>query len=400
MDNIIGYVRRQSRRFADLPFGEVDALVLAQACYADMPDDVSRLDELSERHGTLPHRLRAFDIRHPLSSLRHAPLPTMTLATLPPPAEAHHMVHVVDPQLVHDLHDALSSSPRYRDVRVGAFSRHFDESAQTQFAAVTYLLDDPDGTLVIAYRGTDDTLVGWREDFNMAFQYPVPAQRQALLYLQSVAKLWPGPIVLTGHSKGGNLAVYAAMNAPTRLAKRIRHVWSLDGPGFPGEVVRSEAWTAVVDKVTKIVPDSSLVGMILETPDPCETVMSSTEGIMQHLAFSWLIDGDAFVRCPDMAASSQTFYRNLNAWMAELTPAQREHAVDGLFAVLEASGATTFAGLMAAMPGALPPMLTAAAGLEPQERRHIGEALRIMAAAALARNKAVSRASRRAGQSI
>ena len=544
MGGIVDYVRNETRTFDELPFTEVDALVFAQLSYASVPDDMSRLRDLLDRYGTLGRRLRAFDPRHPLVSLRmlrHAPFPSMTVAeagrlvrrdeaslggkasaeddgdvdgrgdgaggihgvrgddagsggaaadgasadgaaedgaaedggasdgaaaggtvadgaavdgavtdgavadgtvadgavaadgdgaSAPQgpaadgpsgkgtgvakggePSTAHggtdgrraartdgsdvggdetegfHMLHLADPAAIRAFRSAVADSPRFSSVRVGAFSTEFDRELQTQFAAVTYLLPDADGTMVVAFRGTDDSLVGWKEDFNMAFQYPVPSQRSASAYLQGVASLWDGPYVLTGHSKGGNLGVYAAMNAPASVRTRIRRIYSLDGPGFPGWVVRSAPYAAVTDRVTKIVPDSSIVGMILETPERCEVVRSDAEGIMQHFAFTWQVEGDSFVRCRDMAPSSQTFNQELNAWLSTLTTEQREHAVDALFAVLDASGATSFRGLLRSMPMALPGMIGAIAGLTPDERRHIGTALRILVRAATARNR-------------
>lgn len=175
-------------------------------------------------------------------------------------------VGLVDPQVTHDFYHAVASNPRFSDIEMGAFLEQFDGEEQTQFAAVTYLL--PSGALVVAYRGTDDSLVGWKEDFNMAFQYPVPAQATAADYLARVAALWKDvPIVLTGHSKGGNLAVYAAMNASDEVKDRVERIYSLDGPGFPESVVNSFEYASVSDRIVKIVPDSSVVGMVLETPN-------------------------------------------------------------------------------------------------------------------------------------
>lgn len=136
------------------------------------------------------------------------------------------MVSVVNPDLTHDLFQAAGENPRYANVRLGAVVEHINQGEQTQFAAATFQLPDGHkrrkptykGTLVISFRGTDDSLIGWKEDFNMAFQYPVPAQRSASAYLDMVARLWEGPIILVGHSKGGNLAIYAAMNADPRCA--------------------------------------------------------------------------------------------------------------------------------------------------------------------------------------
>ncbi|MDR4021654.1 DUF2974 domain-containing protein, partial [Bifidobacterium sp.] len=299
-------------------------------------------------------------------------------------------VGLVDPQVTHDFYHAIAANPRFSDIEMGAFLEQFDDGEQTQFAAVTYRL--PSGTLVVAFRGTDDSLVGWKEDFNMAFQYPVPAQVTAADYLARVAALWQNvPIVLTGHSKGGNLAVYAAMNAEDDVKDRIERIYSLDGPGFPEAVVNSFEYASVSDRIVKIVPDSSVVGMVLETPERCIVVKSDVEGIMQHFVFSWQMHGGEFDKVEDVASSSVTFNKALNKWLANLSKEQRERAVDALFAVLEASGAGSISAMMAAGPKVIPEMLGAYVGLSGEDRRNLNQALAIMLQAALARNPKVRR---------
>lgn len=299
-------------------------------------------------------------------------------------------VGLVDPQVTHDFYHAVASNPRFSDIEMGAFLEQFDGEEQTQFAAVTYLL--PSGALVVAYRGTDDSLVGWKEDFNMAFQYPVPAQATAADYLARVAALWKDvPIVLTGHSKGGNLAVYAAMNASDEVKDRVERIYSLDGPGFPESVVNSFEYASVSDRIVKIVPDSSVVGMVLETPERCMVVKSDVEGIMQHFVFSWQMHGGEFDKVEDVASSSVTFNKALNKWLANLSKEQRERAVDALFAVLEASGAGSISAMMAAGPKVIPEMLGTYVGLSGEDRRNLNQALAIMLQAALARNPKVRR---------
>lgn len=299
-------------------------------------------------------------------------------------------VGLVDPQVTHDFYHAIAANPRFSDIEMGAFLEQFDDGEQTQFAAVTYRL--PSGTLVVAFRGTDDSLVGWKEDFNMAFQYPVPAQVTAADYLARVAALWQNvPIVLTGHSKGGNLAVYAAMNAEDDVKDRIERIYSLDGPGFPEAVVNSFEYASVSDRIVKIVPDSSVVGMVLETPERCMVVKSDVEGIMQHFAFSWQMHGGEFDKVEDVASSSVTFNKALNKWLANLSKEQRERAVDALFAVLEASGAGSISAMMAAGPKVIPEMLGTYVGLSGEDRRNLNQALAIMLQAALARNPKVRR---------
>ena len=226
----------------------------------------------------------------------------------------------------------------------------------------------------------------------MAFQYPVPAQVTAADYLARVAALWQNvPIVLTGHSKGGNLAVYAAMNAEDDVKDRIERIYSLDGPGFPEAVVNSFEYASVSDRIVKIVPDSSVVGMVLETPERCIVVKSDVEGIMQHFVFSWQMHGGEFDKVEDVASSSVTFNKALNKWLANLSKEQRERAVDALFAVLEASGAGSISAMMAAGPKVIPEMLGAYVGLSGEDRRNLNQALAIMLQAALARNPKVRR---------
>lgn len=403
MGNIIDYAREEQRSFEELPFNEVDALILAQLAYEDIPRLVPALDDERNMYGTFRGRIRHFpmdrhNLRQSAKALLRAPFSAITLKQMDEALHGgadnacQHQVHAAnftDPAITHSFVRTVAANPRFSVLRVGAFAERFDTDEQTQTAALTFLL--PDGTLVLSFRGTDDSLVGWKEDFNMAFQYPVPAQRMAADYICAVAKLWPGDMILTGHSKGGNSAVYAAMNAPAKIRKRIAAVYSLDGPGFPEHVVTSEPYLSTVSKVHKIVPDSSIIGMVLETPEPCVVVKADCEGLMQHFAFAWQVDGDAFVRVDDIAPSSHEFNSSFNRWMTGLSREEREHAVDALFQVIHASGTTTFSGLIASMPLSLPSMIGAIVGLTPDERKHLMEAMRMLAAAATARNRNITR---------
>lgn len=403
MGNIIDYAREEQRSFEELPFNEVDALILAQLAYEDIPRLVPALDDERNMYGTFRGRMHHFpmdrhNLRQSAKALLRAPFSAITLKQMDEvlhggaDSACQHQVHAVnftDPAIMHSFVRTVAANPRFSGLRVGAFAERFDTDEQTQTAALTFLL--PDSTLVLSFRGTDDSLVGWKEDFNMAFQYPVPAQRMAADYICAVAKLWPGDMILTGHSKGGNSAVYAAMNAPAKIRKRIAAVYSLDGPGFPEHVVTSEPYLSTVSKVHKIVPDSSIIGMVLETPEPCVVVKADCEGLMQHFAFAWQVDGDAFVRVDDIAPSSHEFNSSFNRWMTGLSREEREHAVDALFQVVHASGATTFSGLIASMPLSLPSMIGAIVGLTPDERKHLMEAMRMLAAAATARNRNITR---------
>ncbi|KAB7789838.1 DUF2974 domain-containing protein [Bifidobacterium leontopitheci] len=390
MANIIDYAHAETRPFSRLPFNAVDALVFASLVYKrPATTDPPTMSIALSRYGTLSGRLSTFDMRHPLASLRrlpHAPFSGTTLAEAASDMRYGRPRGFDDPALTRALFEAVAANPRFAGVRVDGYADYLNMVEQSQFAAVTALL--PDGTLVVAFRGTDDSLVSWKEDFNMAFRYPVPAQRAACEYVCDAARLWGGPIILTGHSKGGNLAVYAAMNAPAAVRRRIRRVYSLDGPGFPDEVVHGARYRAVVDRIVKIVPDSSIVGMIFETPEPLHVVRSDQKGVLQHMTFSWQVEGDDFVYLPDVSTGSRLFSQSLNRWIAGMSTQQRERTVDALFAILRSTNADTLSGVMKAGWLALPGMAVTYLGLSGEDRRHLAEAWTLLRNAERARTPA------------
>ena len=187
---------------------------------------------------------------------------------------------------------AMGQSVRFREMTVFHYEQQFDPETQTQFSAVSIGLGD--GRTYLSFRGTDNTLVGWKEDFNMAFTCPVPAQRSALAYLEAVAGEVSGPLLLGGHSKGGNLAVYAAAFCPPALEERILAAYNFDGPGFDESVLQTEGYRRVCHKVSTFVPQSSIVGMLLGHEEKYTIVHSGQTGIMQHDLCSWNVRQSAF----------------------------------------------------------------------------------------------------------
>ena len=363
------FLRETQESFIEVPFCPVDSLVLSSLVYLN-------LDEY--RYGNV-HGAECVPV---IDILRFTPLRSMLSGGW-----------LEDAEELPDFLRALACSRRYADLCVSLFANETAEIIEKQFCACTFTVGAKDGAPLayLAFRGTDGTIAGWKEDFNMAFQYPVPAQVSAAEYLKKVASLWDGPILLTGHSKGGNLAVYAAMNAEDEIKDRVERIYSLDGPGFPEEVVKSFEYASVSDRIVKIVPDSSVVGMVFETPERCVVVKSDVDGIMQHFAFSWQMHGGEFAKAEDVADSSVVFNKSLNGWLAGLSKEQREHAVDALFSVLEASGAGSISAIVAAGPKVIPEMLGTYVGLSSADRRNINQALVILLQAALARNPKVQR---------
>ena len=201
--------------------------------------------------------------------------------------------------------------------------------------------------MLIAYRGTDDTLIGWKENFNMSFMPVVPAQLAATEYLDQAGAYFDGDIRLTGHSKGGNLAVYAAVHCQKSIKKRLLRVWSNDGPGFGEGMLSDPAYIAMRPIIKSLVPQSSVVGMLLEHDENYTVVKSRQVGPLQHDGFSWNIMGGSFVHLQNVTDECKRFDKSLNEWVRSMTPEQREEFVESIYQMLSAGDAATLTDLVA-----------------------------------------------------
>lgn len=233
----------------------------------------------------------------------------------------------------------LADCPRYDEMKLCCYTDIYDEEIEEQFAAVTVLL--PDGTVLVAYRGTDGTLIGWKEDFNMGFAKHVPAQQDAAYYLTETARRFPGGLRLTGHSKGGNLAMYAGAFCDGNARQRILAIRNFDGPGFNEQLAGSPEFSAVLDRTLTFLPQSSIVGLLLAHPERCEVVLSNGNGLFQHDLSTWAVDRSVLVRAKGLTEQSRKIDRTLKEWLSGLTNKQREALIDGVFEVLDASDAKT-----------------------------------------------------------
>ena len=342
--NLFGYLSRAFDTLGDRPLTDVDSLVLACLSYFRYQGDAAR-----SREGASVREL-----------FRAEWVEVMTRGLWNPEGLAR-------------LLALAAASPRFRDLRVSNYVDDFDEAAEKQFSACVLRL--PEGGAYVSFRGTDNTLVGWKEDFNMAFETGVPSQYAAIDYLERVAPTIEGPIYLGGHSKGGNLAVCAAARCPVEVAARIERVFSHDGPGFTEEALADELWKERSGLVSKTVPRSSVIGMLFERQEDYAVVDSATMGLTQHDPFSWVVEGEDFVRCDDLGRGASFVDKGLNEWISSMTREEREGFVETLFSVLGAAGEDTFADLSGNWQASLPAMLRRLGELDPEERAHITRAL-------------------------
>ena len=236
-----------------------------------------------------------------------------------------------------------SKTARFGLVRPVCYVNRICDVEQKQFSAVSFLL--PGGGVFVAFRGTDDTLVGWKENFNMSFMHPVPAQTEAAKYLEYIAERTEGKIYVGGHSKGGNLAVYSAVKSPPEVKERIAAVYNNDGPGFSKEFIEGEDYLSIRDRIHTLVPQSSVVGMMLEHEERYTVVKSTSVGLLQHNGLSWSVMGGGFIKLDSVDEQSRLIDRSLKNWLAEISIEDRERFVDELYEALSSTNAKTLTEL-------------------------------------------------------
>lgn len=303
MTNILDYVAwRGDLSFTQDPPNQVDMLIFSAMAYLRFGDAAKdgdlTLREAAEEFFALPdHTLRA-RTKNDLELLR-----------------------------------AAAGSHRFGSVRLFALREQLEPEENTQFAAVTFLLSD--GSMVLAFRGTDDTLVGWKEDLSMCFQQVIPSQDLALQYTREVWEHRTAPMRLCGHSKGGNLAVFAAARSSPMIQTWILGVFSNDGPGFSDYMMGDPGYLAMVPRIRTFVPQSSIIGMIMEHEEPFTIIHSSqVGGIMQHDVFSWEVVGKEFLPMEEITADSRFINRTIRNWLDAMDREERGQMVDALFGLL------------------------------------------------------------------
>lgn len=235
----------------------------------------------------------------------------------------------------------MAKAKRYQDCILSNYVSKVSDENGKQFAAIT--IDLGTDAIYVAYRGTDDSVVGWKEDLYLGVASHIPSQVDAYNYLVEVAKEHGRKkIFLGGHSKGGNLAVYAASQAGKRIKNRIIRVYNNDGPGFRKEFIETENYKDILPKVRTIVPEDSIVGMLLEHEESYTVVRSVASGTSQHNAFTWEVLGRHFIYLEDTSKSSQTVNKIISDWLRNMPEDKFQTAVDTLFNLIEEQGMETF----------------------------------------------------------
>lgn len=359
MPNFLDYLAwRGDLTFSHSPFNEVDNLILAQLAYIDYSDFVS---DVVPSHGVL----------FALASQQLLSLSKEALAARLGVSKEENLKLLI----------AASRSIRFGTMRLLAYESETDVSRSIQFAAISTYLSD--GTLNICMRGTDNTLVGWKEDLNMSYLCPVPAQERGVEYLTRIAQGSEEPLRVLGHSKGGNLAFYAAAFCDESIQQRILNVYSNDGPGLLEDRLDAEGYLRIKDRLSLFIPQTSIVGTLLAHDASYTVVRSTAIGVLQHLPHTWQVIGARFVTEERPDAASRYINRTVDMWLKSTSPEKRELFIGALFELLNSTNVRTINELAAHWRSSSVSIASSLVNMDGPTRQVLIEVMKLLASSAI-----------------
>lgn len=353
--NIIDYVNQFQYSLKEREFNDVDSLVLCQLSYLKMKDLLPGLEDGKE-----------------FVSFRE-----VTKKENAEKLFADERYRTDNEKLV----KAVSESNRFANLKLNYFIDILNKEMEIQFSAVTFLLEaenEADSLYYIAYRGTDENLVGWKEDFTLAFSEPVAGQLYAARYMRKAAARLPGHFYIGGHSKGGNLAVFASMSGSEILQERIEKIYSHDGPGFKPQVMERYGYERIAEKVNKILPKSSMVGMLMEKGEAYRVVESSSFGLWQHNPYTWVVEleNGKFKQAESLKNGVRVMNSAVTDWILNLDDEQISSFSDGLFRILAASETDNLIDLKADWKKSIMGILTELKEVDEETKREMEDIIK------------------------
>ena len=344
MANISDYLKwRGDVTFSLDPFGEVDNLVLAELAYTDFGGIVPEGNEkvsIKTAYKEFFEKNSREEVAARSSFTAKSPF----------------------------LMDGMICGARFENVMLSNYINEIDKDKDAQFSAITIHLDD--GTIYVSFRGTDGTVVGWKEDFNLSYVDETEGQRKAVAYLNNIASQFQSPLRVGGHSKGGNFAVYASTFCEDKFKTRIHNIYSNDAPGFQEKVTSSPQYKSILPKITSIVPDTSVIGLLLSSGATHRVVKSDASGIIQHDGFSWQVERNRFVGAAlsDMAIFIE---KTLGSWLGEMDDETRKSFTSSIFSLFEATGMDSFSSMSEQKWKSAEAIISSVYGLPKEKRKEL-----------------------------
>ena len=340
MANIVDYIKwRGDLPMTVAPINEIDNLILARIAY--LPYEKVDLQERKSFEELAPRFLKLDE-------------------------EDFHQVD--DMALIKEA----AKSVRFKDILFSDYVENKNHETEEQFAAVTVWL--PNNELYVSYRGTDASIVGWKEDFNMSFMMHVPSQVEGVAYLEDIATRYKlRKIRVGGHSKGGNVAVYASIFCKPRIQNRIVEVINADGPGFDKTIIESEAYKEIVTRVHTFIPQDSVIGRLLEHEEKYKVVESIEKGIMQHDIYSWQVEGPNIIGYDSVTNGSEVVNEVVRSWLKNTTPEQRKNFINVVFDVINTTKVETVHDLSAGIVKNIGKIADTYKNIDDEEKKELKE---------------------------
>ena len=345
MKNMLDYIKGFGHvSFEERAFSEIDALVLTELEYLPL-EKVVPSDENGENFVTVKE-IAEYMQEHKQELFDENPM--------------------MITQERHEVSQVIADAPRYQSLKFFGVVSEWDKDTTKQFAAVTVEVE-PSVRLVV-FRGTDETLIGWKEDFLMTYSPLVAAQTDAKEYLAKQASLWGGDLMISGHSKGGNLAIYAAATQTEDVQLRIVDIFCFDSPGLYRSVLETKGYQNIVPLAMRYIPQDSLVGLMLESEVPYVIVKSNATGAMQHSAMTWEIEDGQFIKMEKLTKNSQLNHQTFKKWTESVSDEELELFWNVFFELLFSVGIDTVNDLYGQFMHYVQEFLKAAGNMDEEKR--------------------------------
>ncbi|EWM52505.1 Mbeg1-like protein [Ruminococcus flavefaciens] len=335
--------------FSADPFNEVDGLVLSQFCYIPLEGVVS---ESFDEEISIPDAFRKYS-----------------------PDSIDTKQRIITFEQDNLLFRRLAESRRFRGTILKGYVSHVKDAEDLQFSAITFILGDGSG--FIAFRGTDGTVVGWKEDFNLSYMQQTAGQQRAVSYINRAFACGDHAIRLGGHSKGGNSAIYCSLFCEEEIQKRITNIYSYDGPGFRDEIVQSEGYKKMLPRIRSFIPEASIVGMLLGSGSDPKIVKTSVNGIKQHYAYYWELRRNRFIMADRLKKSGDVINKAISGLLSDFSDTEREIFTDSLFEILRAPDKETLKEINKL--SSYPAIIKAISKLRPEQQAVMKEAFKKIA---------------------
>ena len=368
--------------FSASPFNEVDNLILSEVAYVDFEGIVPGPDEWAE--AKTPQMKKAATISVTDALIRFWELHTKE------EIDSSGTFYKKAPYVL----EKLCSGPRFGNIYLAGYINQVSAEKDEQMSAITFFL--PDGTAFAAFRGTDDSLIGWKEDFTFSFRKTTAGQKSASEYLNKMFGIHAEtecreysfdnglnlkknyPIRVGGHSKGGNFAVYASAFCAENVKNRIACVYNNDGPGVLEETARTKEYKEILPKVYSIIPQESLFGLLLHSGYCHKVIKSSAKGLFQHDALTWQVKRSRFEEVAHVSEKSLMLEKAIESWVYGMTLEEREKTVNILFTLFEETGFENISEFGSEQFRGIPELLRAYGEMSAEEQHMLREVIKRM----------------------